>query len=213
MDQQTSASEIQFCAMKRRSHHSQIVNWSGVGSNRKRSGLAGFVSMTDHDTVSAAKETDYEDFRRQADIQGRVLAMELQAQLKDQRYQMHGPLLSEQRVGEIAASWTEAWNARDLDALMFHYADDVVFLSPTVILRDGEPSGTIRGKTALTKHFSEALESFGPSIKFTLLDACVGVGGYALYYARETGAKVIVVKRLNAEEKIVEARVHYHSAS
>ena len=72
---QTHRAERVLCAMKRRSHHSQIVNWSGVGSNRKRSGLAGFDSMTDHDTVSAAKETDYEDFRRQADIQGRVLAM------------------------------------------------------------------------------------------------------------------------------------------
>jgi ketosteroid isomerase-like protein len=119
-----------------------------------------------------------------------------------------------ERVREIAESWTAAWNARDLEGLMAHYGDDVVFMSPTVILRDDEPSGIIRGKAALTElteHFREGLESFGPSVKFTLLDACVGVGGYALYYERETGAKVIVAKRLDLDDKIVEARVHYRN--
>ena len=125
---------------------------------------------------------------------------------------MSTEILSEARVQEIADAWTAAWNDRDLEGLMKHYADDVVFMSPTVILRDGEPSGIIRGKAALTEHFREGLESFGPSVKFTLLDACVGVGGYALYYSRETRAKVIVVKRLNEAEEIIEARVHYHNA-
>jgi len=122
-------------------------------------------------------------------------------------------ILDEKRVREIAKSWTAAWNARDLAALMSHYADDVTFMSPTVIRRDGIPSGIIEGKVALTEHFREGLEKFGPSVKFELLDACVGVGGYALYYSRETGAKVIVAKRLNSEEKITEARVHYREGS
>ena len=126
---------------------------------------------------------------------------------------MPSAVMSEARVREIAESWMAAWNSRNLDSLMSHYADNVVFMSPTVVLRDDEPSGVIHGKSALKEHFREGLESFGPAVMFTLLDACVGVGGYALYYQRETGAKVIVAKRLNDEEKIIEARVHYHSPS
>jgi ketosteroid isomerase-like protein len=124
---------------------------------------------------------------------------------------MPSAVMSETRARQIAESWTEAWNARDLDSLMSHYADNVVFMSPTVVMRDGEPSGVIHGKAALTEHFREGLESFGSAVKFTLLDACVGVRGYALYYQRETGAKVIVAKRLDEHDKIIEARVHYHS--
>jgi len=118
------------------------------------------------------------------------------------------------RVREIAESWTTAWNARDLKALMAHYAEDVTFMSPSVVDRDGIPSGVIQGKAALTRHFHEGLKSVGPAVHLTLIDVrvAVGVGGYTLHYRRETGAKAIVVIRLDGDERIIEARMQYHAA-
>src|SRR6266849_8725989 len=116
------------------------------------------------------------------------------------------------RAREIAETWIAAWNARDLEALLSHYSDDIVFVSPTVVMRDGELSGVIRGKTSLREHFRQGLESFGANVKFTLLDVLAGVNGFAIYYSRETGATVVGTKVVDASGKIVEARVHYHVA-
>jgi len=85
---------------------------------------------------------------------------------------------------------------------MSHYSDEVVFVSPTVVTRDDQLSGVIRGKKALREHY----------VRFTLLDVCAGVNGFAIYYSRETGAKVIGAKLVDASGKIVEVRVHYHAA-
>jgi len=95
---------------------------------------------------------------------------------------------------------------------MSHYSDEVVFVSPTVLTRDDQPSGVIRGQKALREHFREGLEKFGANVRFTLFDVCAGVNGFAIYYSRETGAKVIGAKLVDASGKIVEVRVHYHAA-
>jgi len=42
---------------------------------------------------------------------------------------------------------------------MSHYSDEVVFISPTVLTRDDQPSGVIRGQKALRRDFSEGLKS------------------------------------------------------
>ena len=96
---------------------------------------------------------------------------------------------------------------------MSHYSDEVVFVSPTVLTRDEQLSGVIRGKQALREHFSEGLKKFGANVRFTLLDVCAGVDGFAIYYSRESGAKVIGAKLVDASGKIVEVRVHYHAAN
>lgn len=121
-------------------------------------------------------------------------------------------VMSQLRARELAESWIAAWNNRDLEALMSHYSDEVVFISPTVLTRDDQPSGVIRGRKALREHFGDGLKKFGANVRFTLLDVCAGVNGFAIYYSRETGAKVIGAKLVDASGKIVEVRVHYHAA-
>ena len=49
----------------------------------------------------------------------------------------------------LAHEWIEAWNRHDLDAIMAHYADDVVFTSPFVTVLAKEPSGTLRSASEL----------------------------------------------------------------
>ncbi len=48
-------------------------------------------------------------------------------------------------IRAAAHAWCEAWNARDLDAVMTHYADDVELNSPTVVARWGMPTAGCAG--------------------------------------------------------------------
>ena len=48
---------------------------------------------------------------------------------------------------EYARRWSEAWNRRDIDAVLEHFEEDVVFSSPRALQVVGVP--TVRGKAAL----------------------------------------------------------------
>jgi ketosteroid isomerase-like protein len=112
----------------------------------------------------------------------------------------------------LAEGWIAAWNARDLDGILAHYADDVVFSSPLVVTRYGEASGVLRGKAALRQYFRGGLEAIGATIQFKLLDVLAGVNGYTIYYSRESGATVVDTAIVNAEGKAIAVHAHYHAA-
>jgi ketosteroid isomerase-like protein len=67
---------------------------------------------------------------------------------------------------EYARRWTEAWNSRDLDAVLDHFDDEVTFSSPKALEAIGAP--TVRGKAALRNYWVTALQSV-TSLRFTLL--------------------------------------------
>jgi ketosteroid isomerase-like protein len=50
-------------------------------------------------------------------------------------------LMLREQAWEAAKDWCDAWNCRDLDGIMLHYADDVEFSSPTVVKRWGIADG------------------------------------------------------------------------
>jgi hypothetical protein len=50
----------------------------------------------------------------------------------------------------FAEEWEAAWNAHDLDRLLSHYTDDVVFQSPYIVHRLHEPSGEAQPELAFT---------------------------------------------------------------
>jgi len=52
-----------------------------------------------------------------------------------------------------AQAWCDAWNRRDLDAVMSHYADDVRVCSPLVKKRFPNSDGWLRGAPALRAYF------------------------------------------------------------
>ena len=45
----------------------------------------------------------------------------------------------------FAEEWAAAWNSHDLDRILTHYADDVVFSSPHIVRRLGKSSGEVYG--------------------------------------------------------------------
>ncbi|HEU5155089.1 MAG TPA: nuclear transport factor 2 family protein [Gemmatimonadales bacterium] len=55
----------------------------------------------------------------------------------------------------FAREWAQAWNARDLDRVLGHFSDAIVFSSPKAVDAVGQP--TVRGKPALRAYWERAL--------------------------------------------------------
>jgi len=86
------------------------------------------------------------------------------------------------RLGETFASeWLEAWNSHDLDRILAHYGDDVIFTSPFVEELTGRDDGTLFGKEELRDYFSRALASF-PDLEFGDLEVYAGATSVCLVY-------------------------------
>ena len=91
--------------------------------------------------------------------------------------------------GPFADQWIYAWNARDVEAVLTHYADDVVFTSPTASRVVPESGGTVRGKDALRSYWKLALQG-NPELRFELVGVYAGDDTIVLHYQNQLGGLV-----------------------
>src|SRR3954453_20272928 len=73
----------------------------------------------------------------------------------------------------FAGEWYEAWNGHDLEAVLEHYADNVVFTSPFVARLAGG-DGTLHGRGELRWYFATAFQPF-PDLPFEPIAVATGV--------------------------------------
>jgi hypothetical protein len=85
--------------------------------------------------------------------------------------------------------WVRDWNAHDLDSLLGHYADDVVFTSPVAATLLEQPDGVVRGKAALRAYWSEGLRRI-PDLRFEVVATYVGVHTLVINYRNQRGGLV-----------------------
>lgn len=52
-----------------------------------------------------------------------------------------------------ADEWVRAWNAHDVEAVLDHFADDVVFTSPVAARVVPESGGVVRGESTLVINY------------------------------------------------------------
>ena len=116
--------------------------------------------------------------------------------------------LDEERAYAIAHATIEAWNSRDLERILAHYADDVVLTSPVVVKRMGDPSGTVRGKAALRTYFGRSLEAH-PELHFDLEDVMWGLSSVVLYYRNQRGSKTGEYMEIDEAGKISRVVANY----
>lgn len=107
-----------------------------------------------------------------------------------------------------AHAWIAAWNRHDLDAVMEHYAEDVVFRAATVVTRWNRDDGTLHGRAALRAHFAKGL-ALAPGLRFELEDVLLAPGGYAVVYRRENGNRVVDAVELDAGGRAVRVHAYY----
>lgn len=112
---------------------------------------------------------------------------------------------------QFAKSWTEAWNNRDLDALMDHYSETVVFHSPFIKLLNESEQTTIHGRSALREYFQRGMEAY-PHMRFQLHRTGLGAGSITLNYISVNGMLANETHVLDADSKAVEVRCHYSEA-
>jgi hypothetical protein len=96
---------------------------------------------------------------------------------------------------KFAAEWVEAWNAHDLDRLLSHFAEDVVWTSPVVVTFNGEQSGTLHGKTAVREYYATGLRRI-PNLRFEVLSVRAGVAVMVINYRNQDGREVSEVLKL-----------------
>jgi hypothetical protein len=86
----------------------------------------------------------------------------------------------------FADQWIKSWNARDVEAVLEHFADDVTFTSPTAARLIPASGGLIRGKQALRDYWSDALGR-NPDLRFELLGTYIGVDTVVINFRHQTG--------------------------
>ena len=87
---------------------------------------------------------------------------------------------------EFAQRWRGDWNAHDLDALLAHFTDDVVFTSPIAAQVMPGCDGTLRGKAELRQYWAEGLRRI-PDLHFEVEDVYVGVHTVVINYRNHVG--------------------------
>jgi hypothetical protein len=100
-----------------------------------------------------------------------------------------------------AAAECDAWNRRDLDAIMTRYADEVALSSPAVVTRLGRADGWLHGKAEVRAYFAMGLQA--PDLHFELVDVLFGVNALCMVFRRETGVTVCDIFELDAQDRVM----------
>ena len=119
--------------------------------------------------------------------------------------------LTQEFADAFAAAWFEAWNSHDLDRILEHYAQDVVFSSPFAIEFTGG-KGTVDGKAALRKYWSKALANF-PDLKFTPGYAVPGISSISLVYTSVRDLRAVETMLFDDENLVCRVYCHYQPAT
>ena len=120
-------------------------------------------------------------------------------------------VVTEKFASDFAAEWIAAWNARDLDRILKHYARDVEFTSPFVgrILHQGE--NTLRGIAMLRVYFSRALNAY-PDLCFVSRRIYCGAQSIVIEYKSVSNLIGAETMEFNDSGLVSRARAHYADA-
>lgn len=89
----------------------------------------------------------------------------------------------------LVAEWVRAWNAHDVEAVLTHFHDDVVFSSPVAARLLPETGGVVRGKGALRDYWVTALAAL-PDLHFEVVGVYTGQSVVVINYRNQQGVLV-----------------------
>src|SRR5215208_206107 len=110
----------------------------------------------------------------------------------------------------FAREWAANWNAKNLDAILSHYAPEVPFRSPRISVVLGKPQTFVSGLVELRTYWSKALAEV-KDLPFSITS--IGIGGDALtiIYVNHRGDHVCETLVFGQDGTIVEGIVTYLS--
>ena len=116
--------------------------------------------------------------------------------------------VDQQHAEAFATSWIEAWNSHDVERVLAHFADDVVFTSPLIATLLGDPSSTVTGIGALRAYWSEGLRRI-PDLRFELVHAFAGADVVAIAYTNQAGRPCLEVVELDGDGRVGRGQALY----
>lgn len=90
---------------------------------------------------------------------------------------------------QFADDWVSAWNAHDVEAVLEHFHDDVVFTSPVAARVLSDTGGVVRGKDALRHYWTTALALL-PDLHFDVVGVYRGESTLVINYRNHRGELV-----------------------
>ncbi|WP_147125720.1 nuclear transport factor 2 family protein [Shimia ponticola] len=102
----------------------------------------------------------------------------------------------------FASEWETAWNSHDLDRILFHYSDDVVFRSKKAVKTVG--TGIVRGKPALRAYWRKALDR-QPDLRFAVTGVFHGHDMLVMTYTNQAGRSAAETLLFDAQGLVIEA--------
>jgi ketosteroid isomerase-like protein len=118
--------------------------------------------------------------------------------------------VDQREATDFAARWERAWNDHDLDALLEHFADDVVFSSPVAAQLLPDCDGVIRGRDALRDYWTEAL-GMVPDLRFAVEGVYVGLDAVVINYRNQSGNRVCEYLTFADDGLVVSGHATYQS--
>lgn len=111
----------------------------------------------------------------------------------------------------FAESWQRAWNRHDLEAVLAHFTDDVVFTSPVAAQLLPDTGGRLVGKQALRDYWRLGLERI-PGLHFEVLDVYTGIDVVVVNYRNHVGGVVNEVLHLDEQGLVARGEGTYLAA-
>ena len=99
------------------------------------------------------------------------------------------PILSTPEPDAFAEKWSAAWNQRDVEAVLAHFHDDVVFTSPIAAEIVPGSAGVVHGKAALREYWTAALALI-PDLHFDVVGVYQGESVLVINYRHQRGGLV-----------------------
>ncbi|MEB3279488.1 MAG: nuclear transport factor 2 family protein [Lyngbya sp.] len=118
-------------------------------------------------------------------------------------------MLDEQFSTQFAEDWISAWNEQDLDKILSHYDENIIFTSPIISELLANKTGTLQGKSNLKAYLDKGLQAY-PQLKFELLDVLRGMHSIVLYYMNHKGTKTAEYMEIGSTGKIVKVVANYN---
>ena len=97
---------------------------------------------------------------------------------------------------DFSQHWVQAWNAHDVEAVLQHFHDDVVFTSPVAAQLLPQTRGVVRGKPALRHYWTVALSRI-PNLRFTVEAVYQGVDTVVIAYRNQDDGLVSEVLKFD----------------
>jgi hypothetical protein len=92
----------------------------------------------------------------------------------------------------FAQEWAAAFNRLDVEAVLAHFHDDVVFTSPVAARVVPQSGGVVRGKAALREYWNAAAKIM-PDLHFDIVGVYRGASVLVINYRNQRGNLVCEV--------------------